>query len=122
MANVIIVVALILIGIYGVKSYMKSVAHGCCGTGNDEKRIRVKDKRTEHYPYAVTLSVDGMTCSNCKMRVENALNAEEGVWAEVSLKEKKAVVRMKERIEDAVLKRDVERAGYDVLGISEGVQ
>ena len=54
MANVIIVLILVAICAYGVKSYMKNVSHGCCGSGGDEeKKIRVQDKHAEHYPYCV---------------------------------------------------------------------
>ena len=36
-------------------------------------------------PYTAVLQVDGMTCSNCVRRVENALNRLDGVWAEADL-------------------------------------
>lgn len=38
-----------------------------------------------HYPYCVQIGIDGMTCNHCKARVENTLNSEDGVWAEVDL-------------------------------------
>ena len=39
-----------------------------------------------------------MTCQNCAKQVENALNAIDGVWVEVDLKQNRAMVRQKEQI------------------------
>ena len=84
-----------------------------CGAGGDaQKRVRVRDKNKEHYPYCVKIGVDGMTCSHCRERVENALNQEEGVWAQVNLKEGSAVVRMKRELSREELERIIRRAGY----------
>lgn len=117
MANVIIILILVLVCIYAVRSYMKKLAHGCCGAGGDEeKKVKVSDKNPEHYPHCVTIGVEGMTCSNCKLRVENALNSEEGIWAQVNLKEKKAQIRMKTLIPEDELRRIVSRAGYTYTG------
>lgn len=113
MANVIIVLILVLICIYAVRSYMKRLAHGCCGSGGDEeKKVKVRDKNESHYPYCVTIGVDGMTCSHCKLRVENALNSEDGIWAKVNLKANNARVYMKTLISEDDLRRIIRRAGY----------
>ena len=120
MANVIIVLILVAICAYGIKSYMKNVSHGCCGTGGDEeKKIRVQDKHAEHYPYCVKVGVDGMTCSHCKLRVENALNEKEGVWAQVDLKDKSATVRMKQSLSEDEIRTSISRAGYTVTDYQE---
>ena len=58
------------------------------------------------------LEIEGMTCQNCAKRVENALNAIDGVWAEVDLKQKRAKVRQKEQIPVEKLCAAVEKAGY----------
>ena len=99
--------------IFGIKSYARRLTQGCCGAGGDaQKRVRVRDKNKEHYPYCVKIGVDGMTCSHCRERVENALNQEEGVWAQVNLKEGSAVVRMKRELSREELERIIRRAGY----------
>jgi copper chaperone CopZ len=87
----------VFICIFSIKSYAKKLANGCCGGGDVEKKIKVKDKNKADYPFCVEIAVDGMTCGHCKTRVENALNSESGVWAEVDLKRKSVTVRMKER-------------------------
>ena len=61
------------------------------------------------------IRIEGMSCAHCSARVENALNAIEGVKAKVELKKKRAVVETE--IDDAVLKKAVEDAGYTVVSI-----
>ncbi|MDR3112958.1 MAG: cation transporter [Endomicrobium sp.] len=65
-----------------------------------------------------TLYVEGMTCSHCKKRVEDALNAIDGVKAEVNLKKNVAEISLSKAVEDETLKKAVEEAGYRI--ISEG--
>jgi Cu+-exporting ATPase len=61
-----------------------------------------------------TLLIEGMTCAACSTRVEKALNKVEGVtFASVNLSTNKAVVEFPSgAIEDEVLIKAVERAGY----------
>lgn len=118
MANVIIILILVLICIYAVRSYTKRLASGCCGAGGDaEKKIKVKDKNPDNYAHCVTLDIDGMTCGHCQTRVENALNAREGVWAKVDLEARNARVRMKQAVPEDELRRIVSKAGYVVTGV-----
>ena len=113
MESAVIILIVIIICIVGIKSYARRLTQGCCGAGGDaQKRVRVRDKNKEHYPYCVKIGVDGMTCSHCRERVENALNQEEGVWAQVNLKEGSAVVRMKRELSREELERIIRRAGY----------
>ncbi len=101
----------------GVRSSVKRVAHGCCGSGQDAvKKIKPADTELSHYPYTCCIKVEGMTCGECKKRVENALNALEGVYALVNLKKKTAVVHGKQELDEDVLRRVVCAAGYDVNG------
>ena len=58
------------------------------------------------------LQIEGMSCQNCAKQVENALNAIDGVWAEVDLKQNRAKVRQKEQIPVEKLCAAVEKAGY----------
>ncbi len=72
-----------------------------------------------HYPYEKILKVDGMSCGNCAVRVENALNSLEGVWARVDLEAEEAQVYMKEEYEDQRLKDAVRDAGYRVYKVNK---
>ncbi|MBQ8953570.1 MAG: heavy-metal-associated domain-containing protein, partial [Clostridia bacterium] len=61
----------------------------------------------------------GMTCENCARRVENALNALEGVWATVRIDTHTARVRCKTEPDEAALRGAVTGAGYVVNGFTE---
>ena len=92
----------------------------CCGQHEKTvKRVPAADRDRSHYRLKRTLTIGGMTCENCARRVENALNAVPGVWAKVDIAEKRAVVLLKERIEDTALKKAVSSAGYTVLDIKD---
>ena len=80
---------------FGIWRYGKTLRRGgCCGSGavSPVKR-RVADRDETHYPYTAVLTIDGMTCGHCAVRVENALNELNGVWAKVDLGGKTALVR-----------------------------
>lgn len=113
-----IVVILVIICVIGVRSYIKKLAHGCCGGGGGGvKRIRPADRDAAHYPYIHTLGVDGMTCKNCAARVENAFNRRDGFWASVDLKKATAVVRSKQPVTEEELEAIVLNAGYTVRSV-----
>ncbi|MCB6571966.1 heavy-metal-associated domain-containing protein [Eubacterium limosum] len=120
-ATILICIAIAVIIILGVRSYMKRVSSGCCGSGGGGtvKKIRVPDKDKSHYPYRKVLWIDGMVCGNCAANVENALNSLDGVWAKVNLTEKKAEVLMKKPFDDEILKLSVKDSGYTVFRIDE---
>ena len=58
-----------------------------------------------------------MVCGNCSTRVENGLNRLDGVWAVVDLAKGQADVRMKEPLDEQVLKQAVRDTGYTVYKI-----
>lgn len=111
MANVMMITVLVAIAVVAVKSFMKKLAHGCCGD-DAPCRIKVADKNKSNYPYTTMLKIEGMSCQNCVVRVENALNGLPGVWAQVNLANKQAVVRMKQPIEEQELCNLVAKVGY----------
>ncbi|WP_195270839.1 heavy metal-associated domain-containing protein [Eubacterium sp. 1001713B170207_170306_E7] len=120
-ATILICIAIVVIVILGVRSYMKRVSSGCCGSGGGKavKKIRVPDRDKSHYPYRKVLWIDGMVCGNCAASVENALNSLDGVWARVDLTEKKAEVLMKKPLDAEVLKLSVKDSGYTVFRVEE---
>lgn len=68
----------------------------------------------------VIMTVEGMTCNHCKMRVEKALQGLEGVQAvEVDLATKAVSVETQAQIDPSVLKEVVEDAGYDVIHVKK---
>lgn len=64
-----------------------------------------------------TLKIDGMMCSHCTGRVSQALNAIDGVSAEVSLEDKAAYVTLSADVADDVLIQAVTDAGYTVTEV-----
>ena len=66
----------------------------------------------------LTLNIEGMMCAHCQKHASDALNAIEGVTAEVNLEEKKAYVKADHEIDDEVFKKAIADAGYEVTGIA----
>ena len=68
MRNIIIYITLALIIALAVYGTVKRIRHGsaCCGEHEPPpKKIRVRDKNRNNYPYVYELTVDGMHCANC---------------------------------------------------------
>lgn len=61
--------------------------------------------------------IEGMSCNHCKARVEAVLNGIDGVQAQVSLEDKKAVLQLSHPVEDDLLVKAVTDAGYEVVKI-----
>ena len=118
MENIIIVIVLILILAAAIYGTVKRIRFGssCCGTKTPpDKKVKVKDRNRNNYPYKYTLSVDGMHCSNCARRVENALNKTEGRWATVDLANKEVRLYSKLEETDRDLASVISASGYTML-------
>ena len=63
----------------------------------------------------IVLKVEGMTCGHCKKRVEEALEALEGVKGEVSLEEKQVTISYPDEVSIKDLKDAIQAAGYEVV-------
>ncbi len=115
MQYVIFAVILIVFAVLVIKAYSKKLASGCCGGGDAEKKVKVGDKNKSHYPYAATLTVDGMMCSACETRVENTLNVIDGVWAKANSSADKVEVLMKTPVDEDVFRKAVNDLGVYTL-------
>ena len=116
MQYVIFGIILIAFAVLVIKSYAKKLAAGCCGAGGDTtKKVKVADKNKAHYPYAATLTVDGMMCAACETRVENALNAIDGVWAKASSGAGRVDVLMKAPVDEDTLRKTINDLGVYTL-------
>lgn len=63
MSNAILIIVLIVFCIFSIKSYMKKLAHGCCGSDSDViQNVKVRDKDPSHYPCQTVLLVEDMVC------------------------------------------------------------
>ncbi len=120
MGNIIIIMALMIIVSIAVYGTVKRIRFGssCCGSKTPpEKRVKVKDRNRNNYPYKYSLSVDGMHCSNCARRVENAINKTEGRWASVDLANKEVKLLSKREETERDLADIISSAGYTLLSL-----
>ncbi len=118
MGTTIVIFVLAIIVVCSILSIRKRIKYGsaCCGTRDAApKKIKVKDKNKSHYPHTYTLTVDGMHCSNCARRVENALNAMDGVWATVKLENNTVLVRSKNPMKWEDFSKTISDAGYTLI-------
>ena len=116
MENFIIIAILLAIVVFALlraKKHFKG--GGCCGSGSNTIRI----KKTLDAPQIgqKTMTIEGMICENCEIRVENVLNRLDNVAASVSWKKGKAVVAYSAEVADDVLRTAVEKMGYKVTRI-----
>lgn len=116
MVDAIIVLFVIVLIIFAVKGSLKHFkGEGpCCGGSS----VKVKEKKLDGPVLAEKdVIIEGMSCNNCKARVENALNSIEGLKAEVDLNSNTAHVRIAHLVSDDEIKKAVSKAGYKVASI-----
>lgn len=86
------------------------------GENNTTKTII--SEKGEQTMKELTLTIEGMMCAHCQKHATDALNALEGVTAEVNLEEKKAYVKTDREIADEAFKKAIADAGYEVTAIA----
>ncbi len=113
--NAVILIALVCIVLFSVKH---SIAHflngGCCGSGND---LVIKPSKIKHVIGTKIIKIDGMHCSSCYRRVQNALNSIDGVNAKIDGRKHLATIKLGKDISDATLEQAVSGIGYTVVSI-----
>ncbi len=86
---------------------------------NENPGIDLGEEKGGEQKMEKVINIDGMSCKHCQARVEQALNAIEGVEARVDLDKKKAIVNLNSEVDDQVLLKAVNDAGYEALGIEK---
>ena len=123
MADVIVVIILVVIiggaVAYLVKAKRSGVTCVGCPAGGSCSAGRKTEKKELDRPVVgkKTIQISGMHCAHCVLSVTESLNAIEGVSAEVNLSKGNAIVSYDKNIDDEVLKRAVEKAGFTVDSI-----
>lgn len=113
-----IIIALALICFLAIRSYLKKIAHGCCGAGGDnERRLRTAD--LSGYAHRYSVKIGGMTCKNCALRIENAFNRQEGLAARVDFRSGLAEVGSNAQITELTLRKTIVELGYSVEKITQ---
>ena len=87
-------------------------------SGVPDTELENNTERKEEKKMKKTMKIEGMMCGHCTGRVEKALNALDGVQAEVSLEDKAAYLTIDGDVSDDTLKKAVEDEGYQVVGIA----
>ncbi len=81
------------------------------------KPVSITTETEKEFRMKKTMKIDGMSCNHCKGRVEQALNAIEGVSAQVKLEQACAELILTREISDEVLVQAVTAAGYTVVSV-----
>ena len=108
-----ILLVILMVAIFRIKKHFKG--GGCCGSGSNT--IRDKKNLTAPKLGEKVMTIEGMSCENCEIRVENALNRLENVACKVSWKKRTAVVSYSAEVSNELLKATVEKMGYQVTNI-----
>lgn len=111
MDNFIIIAIIAVLALIGVRSMVKHFKHesACCGGGT-----YVSKKKLKKVIAKKNFIVDGMTCENCKARVERTINDMDGLLAKVNLKKKEVLVLMEKEVPDEEIVAAIEKAGYTI--------
>lgn len=120
MVTYIITGVILIVCALAVFIYVRKLRRGdsCCSSGSAPvKKVRVTDRNKNNYPYILEISINGMTCASCAVRVENALNSLPDVWARVDLGRKAASVRSKSPVKTDIIRHTVRQSGYIVTAI-----
>lgn len=114
MTTAIIIVLLVGACVVAVRSYAKKLSRGCCGAGGDKERKAAKTADLSEFRYIYSVKISGMSCKNCAVRIANAFNRQEGIFAQVDFKSGTAVVYTKEPLPENVIRQTVVGLGYSV--------
>ena len=119
MTTAIIIVLLVGACVMAVKSYAKKLSHGCCGAGGDKEQKLTKTADLAEYKFRYCVKIGGMSCKNCAVRIENAFNRQEGIYAQVDFKNGSAEVSAKKPLPEIVIRQIVIGLGYSVEEIKQ---
>lgn len=106
-----ILAILLIVGVFSTVNHFKGKS-ACCGGGS----TYVSKKKLKKVIAKKTYIVEGMTCENCKARVERYINDINGVAGKVNLKKKELLVSMEREVSDEEIIAAVMKAGYEVKG------
>ena len=117
MATVIVGLVLLIALFFALKGVL---AHwrgegSCCGGAEiatpPKKKLqgRIIGRRTIH--------IDGMTCVNCKIRVEQSLDGIEGAVSQVNLHRNTAELQMTREVSDDEIRQALAGSGYTITKI-----
>ena len=119
MATAIIIVLLVTVCVFAVWGYVRKLSRGCCGASGDKERKITKNTDLAECKFRYFVKIGGMSCKNCAVRIENAFNRQEGIFARVDFKSGSAEVSAKEPLPEIVIRQTVIGLGYSVEEIKQ---
>ena len=119
LATGIIISVLIVLSFIAVRTYVKKLAHGCCGAGGDKERKIAETADLSDCKYRYTVKIGGMTSKNCAVKIENAFNRQEGIFAQADYKSGIAEISAKEALPVIVIRQRIVGLGYSVEEIKQ---
>lgn len=108
-----IILVFVVVGVHSTVKHFKGES-SCCGGGSS---VKPKKKKLKTVITTKVITVEGMTCDHCKMRVERCINDMDGAAAKVNLKKKEVIVSLAKEISEEELCNAIQKAGYEVTGI-----
>lgn len=110
------ILILLIVVIVLIPALKSSLTHlkgesSCCG--GPKEKVRKKTIRGKKLAEMI-LSVDGMHCSSCKVRIENHLNELEGIVAKVNLEKKQVTVSLYQDVSPNEIIKTIEDLDYHV--------
>lgn len=85
--------------------------------GGSNETVKIQQENQEDNKMKQTLVIEGMMCAHCQAHVSDALNAMEGVTAEVSHEKGTAVVTTEREISKEEYAQVIEGAGYKLVDV-----
>ena len=119
MATGIIISVLIVLSFIAVRTYVKKLAHGCCGAGGDKERKIAETADLSNCKYRYTVKIGGMICKNCAVRIENTFNRQNDIFAQADYKSGIAEISAKEALPVIVIRQRIVGLGYSVEEIKQ---
>lgn len=113
MATGIIIGIIIALCIIALKSYLKKLAHGCCGAGGDDEKADKSKPNLSDCKYRYTVYIGGMSCKNCAARIENAFNRQ-GIFAQADFKNGTAEIYSRSPVAEFTVRQIIVGLGYSV--------
>ncbi|MGI6031113.1 MAG: heavy-metal-associated domain-containing protein [Eubacteriales bacterium] len=114
MGTAIVLAVLAVCAILAIRSYLRRLTVGCCGSGPVKTR-RLRRWNPREYPYEMILQVEGMHCAHCAAKVVDALEELEGIHARADFKTGQVQVWMKDFRPPDEVRQAVTQAGYRVV-------
>lgn len=111
---IVLIAAAVAVGVWQVLRRVQGKGGGCCGGGGS---YTPKKKKLAHAVGKKTFRVEGMSCVRCQARVEEEVNDIQGVAGRADWKKGLLTVQYDHPVDDEVIRRKVERAGYHITGV-----